>query len=112
MQDRVLSLSPSYLKTVIIVEGRKSPLLRDARIFFLLWFNNVLKIFLNQHLHCQRTNINFVGAKDALKIRGSLARADLPVPEFFSRNKAQILLGSGHTYLHDLNMLENLIYTI
>ena len=40
-------------------------------------------------------NIIFVGAKDALKIRGSLARADLPVPEFFSRNKAQIPLGSG-----------------
>ena len=35
-----------------------------------------------------------MGAKDALKIRGSLARADLPVPEFFSRNKAQIPLGS------------------
>ena len=36
MRDEVLSLSPSYLKTVIIVEGRKSPLLRDARNFFSL----------------------------------------------------------------------------
>ena len=68
----------------------------ETKKIYSYWrFDNVGKIISKSGSSLPADNINFVGAKDALKIRGSLARADLPVPEFFSRNKAQIPLGSG-----------------
>ena len=55
MRDEVVSLSPSYLKTVIIVEGRKSPLLRDARKF----------VFEEQVGGRRRTNTNTIPRENA-----------------------------------------------